>query len=162
MFVVVAVGAPGAAFGVFASIDAVFDFSFEVEAQEVGFDPGADVEADAIVEVGVPADGLFAEGFPAYKDVVGRFAGVDEEQFFPQFLGGGQAQVGTGLAGLGIVFLAVQPVGKIGVDQAFEQAIVKLVVVDEGMESVFAAIPDMPDKGAILEEFDVSGKGLVA
>jgi hypothetical protein len=34
---------------------------------------GADVEADVVVEIRVPADGLIPERFPADEEVVGRF-----------------------------------------------------------------------------------------
>lgn len=42
--------------------------------EDAGFDERADIEAHAVVEVGVPAHGLLLEGLPADEDVVWRLA----------------------------------------------------------------------------------------
>ena len=44
-------------------------------AEDVGLEERADVHPDAVVEVGVPADGLLGEGLPADENVVRRLAG---------------------------------------------------------------------------------------
>ena len=56
------------------------ELGFLVVAQYLGGHEGADVEPYAVVEVGVPADGLFGQGLPADEDVVGWLAFEDELQ----------------------------------------------------------------------------------
>ncbi len=80
----------------------------------------ADVEPDAVVEVGVPADRLLGEGLPADEDVVGRLARQDELELVLQLLGGGQAEVGPGLARLRGGGLGGDPVLEVGVGQGLE------------------------------------------
>ena len=68
-------------------------------AQDAGFDEWADVEADAIVRVRLPADGLLLQWLPADEDVVG---GLTFENLFEggfQFLCGGELGVAAFLAG---------------------------------------------------------------
>src|SRR5208337_178495 len=55
-------------FGFLAPVLGPFDV--RVLAQDARHHEGADVESDALVEVGVPADRLFGEGLPAHKNVV--------------------------------------------------------------------------------------------
>ncbi len=77
---------PGRGFDIFAAI--FFPFDVGPLAQDAGAffahvrhaQEGADVEAHTVVEVGVPADGLFVPRLPAHKDVVGRFAGQNQFQ----------------------------------------------------------------------------------
>src|SRR5262249_12269532 len=47
-------------------------------AEDPGGYEGADVEADAVVEVGVPADRLLGEGLPPHEDVVWGLARQDQ------------------------------------------------------------------------------------
>jgi hypothetical protein len=63
--VVVAFGAVGVLAAVFFPVDGEFG------AEDFRFYEWADVEADAVVEVGVPAYGLLVFRFPADVDVVG-------------------------------------------------------------------------------------------
>ena len=49
----------------------------------------ADVEADAVVDVWLPPDGLAVKGPPAHEDVEGRIAGRDALQLGPQVERGG-------------------------------------------------------------------------
>ena len=67
---------PRGAFDVFATVFVPGDVEFWlfVVAQDFGGHEGADVQAHAVIEVGVPADGLLGQGFPANEDVVGGFA----------------------------------------------------------------------------------------
>ena len=122
---------------------------------------GADVEAHAVVEVRVPADGLFFQWFPANKDVVGRFAFEDQLQLFLEALGGGQAFLGSIHTARDVLLLTADPVAQVGVDQGFQQLGVELVVVDQGGEAVAQAIPDVPDEGTVLEQFAVLGEELL-
>ncbi len=82
--------------------------------------------------------------------------------FFLQGFGGGEAFLGTvfavGEAGL----LGANRVAQVGVDQALKAGLVELVVVDQYAEAVLEAIPDMPDKRPVLEQFAVLLEELVA
>ena len=159
---------PGGGFYVFAPVFVPFDVGFVAKDSSSFFadvgegEEGADVEAEAVVEVGVPADGLLVERFPADKDVVGIFAFEDEFKLFLEGFGGGEALFGTINTGGDILFLAADPVAQVGVDQGFEVLVIELVVVDEGGKAVAEAVPDMPDKRAMLKEFAVLGKELFA
>ena len=66
--------------------------------------------------------------------------------------GGGEAQVGAGLAGAGGGLLGLDPGPEVGVDQALQQSVVEPVVVDERGEAVLPAVPDVPDERAVVEE----------
>src|SRR5690606_18406784 len=122
---------------------------------------GADVETDAVVEVRVPAYRLLFNRLPADEDVVGGFAFEDLFQFFLQGFSGGQALFGAVDAAGQVLLLAADPVTQVGVDQGFQILAVQLVVVDQGREAIRQAVPDMPDEGAVLEEFAVLGEELV-
>jgi hypothetical protein len=113
---------------------------------------GADVEAHAVVEVRVPADGLFFQRLPAHVNVVGRFAFEDQLQLFLKRLCGGKAFVGSVHAASNILLLAADPIAQVSIDEGLQQFGVELVVVDQGGESVAQAIPDVPDEGAVLEQ----------
>ena len=76
MPIVIAYFAPRRAGWIFAAVDA--PFNFRGFAKDAGFDEGADVHPHAVVEVGMPADGLLRERLPADEDVVGRLAFEDE------------------------------------------------------------------------------------
>ena len=169
-FVAAVLGAevvPGGGGDILAPVFGPFDVGFV--AQHAGAflfyvadsHEGADVEAHAVVEVRVPADGLLVERFPADKDIVGGLAFKDQFQFPFQVLGGGQFLLGSVGTGGDIVFPAVDPVTEIGVDQGFQVLVVQLVVVDENGKAVGQTVPDMPDKGAVMEELAVLGKELV-
>src|SRR5690554_2428631 len=127
-----------------------------------GFEEGADVEADAVVEVWGPADGLFGEGLPADEDVVGFFAFEDGFELFFQGFGGSEAFLGTVFAVGQASLLGANPVAQVGVDQAFQASLVQLVVVNQYAEAVFEAVPDVPDKGPVLEQLAVLLEELVA
>ena len=92
---------PRGAFYVLATVLIPFDIELGrlVVAQYFGGHEGADVEAHAVVQVGVPADGLFGELLPAHKDVVGWLAFKNEFQAALQVLRGGQ----TGLCAVNII-----------------------------------------------------------
>jgi len=80
---------------------------------------------------------------------------VDQLQFFLECFGSIQAFFGTIHPINDILFLAVDPVPQIGVDQGFQVLGVQLVVVDQGGKAILQPIPDMPDKGPVLEQLAV-------
>ena len=84
---------PGRALDVFAAVFVPGDVELGllVVAQHLGGHEGTDVEAHAVVEVGVPADGLLGELLPADKNVVGGLAFEDELQAALQVLRCGEA-----------------------------------------------------------------------
>lgn len=71
----------------FASVFVPFDFRVHSQdASSFDFDigdgqEGADIHADSVVEVRLPADGLFMQRFPADEDVVRGFAFQNLFQF---------------------------------------------------------------------------------
>ena len=121
-------------------------------AQDAGLDERADVHADAVVQVGVPADGLLVERFPAHEDVVRRLAGEDQLELVLQRLRGGQPQVRAGARGPA---LGGDPIAEIRIGQILERLVVELVVIDQGREPVLAPVPDVPEKRALVESFAV-------
>ena len=75
--VVEALGAVGVLAAVLVPLDV------ELGAQDAGGHEGADVEAHAVVEVGLPAERLLGERLPAHVDVVGRLALEDQLELAP-------------------------------------------------------------------------------
>lgn len=144
---------PRRAFNVLATIlvPGNVELGFLVVAQHIGGHERADVQADAIVEVGVPADGLLGQRLPADEDVVGRFAFEDGFEPGLEITCSGQARLGTVDAVLHAFFLAADPVAEIGVDQTFEVLVIEPMVIHQGTETVFQAVPDVPDEGAVVE-----------
>ena len=69
---------------------------------------GADVLADAVVEVRVPALGLLFERFPADKDVEWGLAFEDGGEFGLEGAGGSEARGGAGFVGPGVVGLLLE------------------------------------------------------
>ena len=68
------------ALGFLAAVLAPFDVWFGSQdagaflaAEQVLDHEGADIEAHAVVDVGLPANGLFLDGFPAHEEVKRRF-----------------------------------------------------------------------------------------
>ena len=133
-----------------------------VVAQDLGGHEGADVQAHAVVEVGVPADGLLGQGLPAHEDVVGWLAFEDELQAALQVLGGGQAGLGTVDAIAYAGLLLAYPVAQVGVDEALQVLGVELVVIHQRGKAVLETVPHMPDEGAMVEAFGVLLEELVA
>ena len=82
---------PRGAFDILAPVFVPGDveLGFLVVAQDFGGHEGADIQAHAVVQVGVPADGLLGQGFPAYEEVVGLFAVQDGLQAGFKVLRGG-------------------------------------------------------------------------
>ena len=90
-------------------------FLFDV----LGVEEGADVEADAVVEVRVPADGLLVQRLPTDEKVVRWLAGEDVFEFLLEKFGGGVAVFGTGDTVVGVVLLAANPIAEVGVGEGF-------------------------------------------
>ena len=88
--VVEALGAVGVLAAILVPVDV------ELGAQDAGLDEGTDVEADTVVEVGVPAKGLLGERLPAHEDVVGRLALEDQREAALEIACGEQASLGPG------------------------------------------------------------------
>jgi len=155
---------PRCGLDVFASVfvPADVELGLPVVAQDFGGSEGADVQANAIVQVRVPADGLFREGLPADEDVVGCFTFQDEFQLTLEGLGSGQALRGTvgavGHAG----FLGANPVTKVGVNETLKVLGVEIVVIHERTEAVLQAVPDVPDERAVVEALGVLLEELLA
>jgi len=78
--------------------------------QNAGFHEGADVHPHAVVEIGIPADGLLGQRLPADEDVMGLLAREDELQLLLQCLGGGETEVGSCLPSPCISVLGSDPV----------------------------------------------------
>ena len=158
-------------FGALGFGAAVFVFEFERNrAEKAGSsfaditcqEKGADVLADAVVEVGVPALGLLFERLPADKDVERGLAFEDGGEFGLEGAGGAEALGGSGFVGLGVVGLLLNPVAEVAVGQLLQGGVVEPVVVDQGVEAIGAAVPEVPDKRAVVEELGVLLEELVA
>src|SRR5690606_33297756 len=109
-----------------------------------------------------PAYGLFGQRLPAHEDVVRLFAFENGFQLFLQRFSGGEAFLGAVFAVGQARLLRADPVAQVGVDQALKASLVELVVVDQYAEDAFKAIPDVPDKGPMLDQFAVLLEQLVA
>jgi len=119
---------------------------------QLSLEEGADVEANTVVNVRIPADCLLVQGLPTHKDVVGRLAIEDLLELSLKIESGGKAIIGA-IDAFGLIeFLAIDPVAQVGVGeqlQSFAALAVgcsELVVVDQGTEAVGIAIPDLPDE----------------
>ena len=74
---------------------------------------GADVLADAVVEIGVPALGLLLERLPADEDVERGFAFEDRCEFGLESSGCAEALGGSGSIGFGVIRLLLNPVAQV-------------------------------------------------
>ncbi len=122
-----------------------------VVAQDFGGHERADVEAHPVVEVGVPADGLQVERFPAYENIVGGFAFEDAFEPCLEIAGGGKANLGAVHAVLDPLFLSANPVTEVGVDEPLQILGIQCVVIDQRREAVLETVPNVPDEGAMVE-----------
>lgn len=158
-------------FGTLGFGAAVFVFEFERNrAKKTGSTfanvscqkEGADVLADAVVEVGVPALGLLLYGLPADENVERGFAFENGGQFGLKDAGSSKALGSSRLIGLGVVGLLLDPVAEVAVGELLQSRVVEAVVVDQGVEAIGTAVPQVPDKRAVMEEFGVLLEKLVA
>ena len=117
-----------------------------------GEQEGADVLADAVVDVGMPALGLVFEGFPADEDVERGLAFEDSGELSLEGACGSEALGGSGFVGFSVIGLLLNPVAEVAVGELLQGGVVEAVVVDQGVEAIGAAIPEVPDKRAVVEE----------
>ena len=155
---VVAVGSPVRAVGVLAAVLGALDLG--LAAEHVGLGERANVDQDAVVEVGCPADGLLVGGLPADEEVVGRLALEDLCEAALEVAGGGEPEIRAGDALLGVGGLGSDPVAEVAVGELLQRGPVERVVEDKG--AVLPAVPDVPDEGAIVEPLEVLGEEPVA
>src|SRR5574337_47641 len=78
---------------------------------------GADVEANAIVDVRRPTDGLILDGLPADEEVDGWFACEDGDEPLLQLQRGGQTILGAAFAAFHPILLACNPVAEVAVGE---------------------------------------------
>ena len=78
---------------------------------------GADVEAHAVIDVRLPADGLLVDGFPADEDVEGRLAVEYGNEPPLQFKRRDQSAFRAAIASVHTVLLPVDPVAKIAIGE---------------------------------------------
>src|SRR5271166_6044429 len=123
---------------------------------------GADVQAHAVVNVRMPPDGLVGERLPADEEVVGRLTFEDEFEAELQLLGGLEAGVAAGLAGVHGSLLAADPIAEVGVGELFEIGVGELVIVQQLAEAVLVAVPEVPEEGTMVEERAMLLKKLVS
>ena len=91
MQVVQALAAVGVGAAVLVPVDR------ELGAEDAGGDERPDVEPDAVVEVGLPADRLLGQRLPADVDVEGRLAVEDLLQLALEVEGGDETGLGCRL-----------------------------------------------------------------
>ena len=93
---------------------------------------------------------------------------MDLDEFGAQVFGVGEPSVGAFGFLLYLRVLAVDPVAETGIDQLLQRVPTlavgpsEAVVVHQRVEPVSAAVPDVPDKGPVMEQLQVLGEELVA
>ena len=110
---------------------------------------GADVLADAVVDVWMPALGLVFEGFPSNEDVERGLAFEDSGEFGLEGACGVEALGGSGFIGFGVIGLLLNPVAQVAIGQLLQSGVVESVVVDQRVKAIEAAVPEVPDKRAV-------------
>ena len=113
---------------------------------------GPDVHPHAVVNVGVPADGLFGERLPADEDVVRWLAFEDELETALQLFSGLKAGIAAGFAGFHGGLLAANPITEVGVGELLQIGVGELVIVHQRAEPALVAVPDVPDEGTVVED----------
>jgi hypothetical protein len=79
----------------------------------LGTQEGTDVEANAIVDVWIPADCLLVYGLPTHKKVVGRFTFEDLFELSLEIKSGSQSIIGA-IDAFGLIqLLAINPIAQI-------------------------------------------------
>src|SRR3954453_8639395 len=89
---------------------------------------------------------------PAPVDVVWRLPCQNQLELVLELAHGNESCVSALLAAARALLLACDPIADVGIGELLQQALVELVVVDQSREAVAAAIPDMPDEGAVVEQ----------
>ena len=128
---------------------------------QLGNQERTDVEPHPVVDVWLPAYGLLVQGFPAHKDVVGRFACENLYELALEIEGGSEAIIGAIDASGLIILLAINPVAQVGEGELIQgfatlaMGCCQLVIVHQSAEAIGIAIPDLPDEGAAVEQLAV-------
>src|SRR6478672_2245396 len=91
---------------------------------DVLFEEGADVQAHAVVNVRIPADGLFRERFPADEEVKRRLTSQDQLEPSLQLLGALQAGIPAGLPAINDGLLTPDPIAEGSVGEFFQVGMV--------------------------------------
>src|SRR5262249_51897650 len=113
---------------------------------------GTDVEANAVIDVGLPANRLLIERLPPHENIVGWLALDDLRQLAAQVLCRNEALLRASFAGRNRAALGRDPFPQVAVTQLLEQAaagavpIAKSVIVDERREAAAHPVPDVPDE----------------
>ena len=94
---------------------------------------------------------LIRERFPPDKDVVGRLALKNEFELFLQLTSGQEPGLSATLVSRQALLLAFDPVPEVCVGELLQLPTIKLMVVDQGRESVAAAIPNVPDERTLMK-----------
>ena len=133
---------------------------------QLSIEKGADVEANAVVGVGIPTNRLLVQGLPTHENVVGRLAIEDLLELALKIEGGGEPVIGAIDAFCLIILLAIDPVAQVGegeLIQGFAALAIggrQLVIVHQGAEAIDMAIPDLPDEGPTLGQLAVFAEKL--
>ena len=120
--------------------------------------PWSNVETNSVVQVRIPADGLLMNRLPTYEDVVRIFAREDLFQLRLQVLSSCKPRIRTIDPRRHFALLPRDPVTKGSVNQFFECLAAltawrsQPMVVNKSVESVVAAIPNVPDEWVVMED----------
>ena len=109
----------------------------------------------------MPTLGLFLERLPADKDVERGLALKNGCQFGLEGTGGAEPGGSARFVGLGVLILLANPVAQVAVGQLLQGGMIELVLIDQDVEAIGTAIPEMPDEGAVVEKLGVLLKKFV-
>ena len=140
----------------------LFPLNFDSLPEDVSIREWTDVHPHAVVDVGVPANGLLGKWLPAGEEVVGRFAFENKLEAALQLLGVLERDVSSRLASVHCGLLTANPISEVGIGQLFQIGVGELVIVDQRAKPALVAVPDLPDEGAMLEERTVLIEKLVS
>ena len=138
-------------------LDAQYASARPAATREFGRHERADVDADAVVDSWLPADGLLVERLPAHEDVARWLAGHDLRQLVLQVLRRRQPAIRSLNALVPVRFLTPDPLSEIPVRQRLQCAPTlsvrtrETVVVHQRVKPVTAPVPDVPDERPLLK-----------
>ena len=138
-------------------------------AEDVFGHEGTDVEPHSVVDVRLPADGLFVDGLPPDEDVIGGLTFENGFEAPLELTRRRQAVLRALFMTLCAISLADNPVAEIAVGEGFQELAAlavscgQLVVVDQRVKAVAAsAVPDVPHERAMVEQLAVLVEEAVA
>src|SRR6266545_4351645 len=123
--------------------------------ENVSRDEGANVQAHAVIQIRLPANRLLLHRLPPHEDTVGRLTLKNEFELVLQLVGGKEPGFNSTLVSRQAVLLAFDPVTEVRVGELLQLPTIKLMVVDQGRESVAATIPDVPDERTLMKQLTV-------